>query len=926
MKEPALRLLFLVLIIIQLSIFNFAQTKPEQASQQLEHGKPIERELKGGEIHSYTFQLAKNQRCAINFIQRGINIKVDLYTPNGKHDLTVEHPYDAPRPLRIITDAKRESGIYRIEVRALSGQVIKGRDQIKEVLPLNEQLTQGRYEIKFNIIEISQESDTQEKIKTFAASLVTAKSEEERAELLSKKKELITVKLLYELYDHARRFMIERNYEHGVLISHLSIKLAEQIGDKKEISNALHNFGLLFLGRRDYTQALKYILESVALNESLLQSDLSMFPSDKLYMRAYRYDQFGLPDQFEFPSIRKKWIASQLQMVSWIYLQRNENLKALEFADRSTSLAKEVGSDLIVFQTRMTAGKAYRELNQLAEARKAFEESIAALESLRSSIVGDAFMTFFENLLLPYEPYIDLLMQQHKEQPSAGNDALALQINERGRARALLELLNEARADIRKGVAPELLAYERSLQQQFNERAEKLTRLSSGQHSAEQAALLKKEIDTLNADFRTIEARIRQQSPRYAALTQPQPLKLSEIQQEVLDNRTILLEYALGEKRSYLWAVTKDSIKSYELPQRAEIESIAKRVYALVSDGKLVIDDKAQAEYEREAARLSQMLLAPVATKLQDKRILIVADGALQYLPFGALPSPTAKNKRQPLNVENEIISLPSASTLGLMRRQTEGRSVASKTLAVFADPVFSSTDERLKVLGRNAETTSTKQSSQTKHNLIVERSAREIGVLREGVIQRLPFSRREAESILAIVPTGEKMRGLDFEANRANVLKADISQYRIVHFATHGLLNSEHPELSGVVLSLINEQGQPVDGFLRLNEIYNLKLSADLVVLSACQTALGKEVRGEGLIGLTRGFMYAGSPRVVASLWKVDDVATAELMKLFYEKMMKEKMRPAAALRAAKVEMSKQKRWSAPFYWAAFELQGEWR
>jgi CHAT domain-containing protein len=146
------------------------------------------------------------------------------------------------------------------------------------------------------------------------------------------------------------------------------------------------------------------------------------------------------------------------------------------------------------------------------------------------------------------------------------------------------------------------------------------------------------------------------------------------------------------------------------------------------------------------------------------------------------------------------------------------------------------------------------------------------------------------------------------------------------VHFATHGLLHSEHPELSGIVLSLVNENGQPVDGFLRLNEIYNMNLSADLVVLSACQTALGKEVKGEGLIGLTRGFMYAGSPRVVASLWKVDDVATAEFMKLFYQKMLQEKMRPAAALRAAKVEMRKQKRWSAPFYWAAFELQGEWR
>src|SRR4029077_6353868 len=127
----------------------------------------------------------------------------------------------------------------------------------------------------------------------------------------------------------------------------------------------------------------------------------------------------------------------------------------------------------------------------------------------------------------------------------------------------------------------------------------------------------------------------------------------------------------------------------------------------------------------------------------------------------------------------------------------------------------------------------------------------------------------------------------------------------------------SAHPELSGVVLSLVDRQGKSQDGFLRLHEIYNLKLSADLVVFSACQTGLGQEIRGEGLVGLTRGFMYAGAQRVVASLWKVDDFATAQLMKQFYVGMLKDKLPPAAALRAAQLEMMKDKRWSSPYYWA---------
>ena len=189
-----------------------------------------------------------------------------------------------------------------------------------------------------------------------------------------------------------------------------------------------------------------------------------------------------------------------------------------------------------------------------------------------------------------------------------------------------------------------------------------------------------------------------------------------------------------------------------------------------------------------------------------------------------------------------------------------------------------------------------------------------------------MPYTREEAGAIIAFAQEAQRLEALDFDASRARALSPDIGDYRIVHFATHGLLNSRHPELSGVVLSLVDEHGALQDGFLRLDDIYNMKLGADLVVLSACRTALGKDVKGEGLVGLTRGFMYAGAPRVVASLWDVKDAATAELMKRFYRGMLKEGLRPAAALRAAQISMSQDKRWEAPYYWAGFVLQGEWK
>ncbi len=181
--------------------------------------------------------------------------------------------------------------------------------------------------------------------------------------------------------------------------------------------------------------------------------------------------------------------------------------------------------------------------------------------------------------------------------------------------------------------------------------------------------------------------------------------------------------------------------------------------------------------------------------------------------------------------------------------------------------------------------------------------------------------------AIAELVPEQERKLALGFDASLSTAKNADLQQYRVLHFATHGLIYGAYPQLYGVVLSLVDRQGNQQDGFLRLNEVYNLKLSADLVVLSACQTALGKDIKSEGFVGLARGFMYAGAARVVGSLWKIDDRASAELMKYFYEGMFGQlRLRPAAALRAAQVQMWKQMRWRFPYFWAAFTLQGEWK
>ena len=568
-----------------------------------------------------------------------------------------------------------------------------------------------------------------------------------------------------------------------------------------------------------------------------------------------------------------------------------------------------------------------RDRGNLRDARAHVEEAFTLVESLRTRIASQQLRaSFFASVQQSREFYIDLLMRLHKEDPAVQVDRAAFNASETGRARSLLELLTEANSEIHHGVDPELLQRKSALGQSIAEKADSQVRMLSGKHTDEQATAASKEIATLTSEYEQLEARIRETSPQYAALTQPVPLTLEETQKQVVDADTLLLEYSLGEQRSFVWAITPDSVKTFELPNRSVIEPLARRVYELMTAHNQSVANEtleqrrqrlesAEAEYQKAARNLSQVLLAPAAAELKQKRLLIVSDGVLQFIPFAGLPDPVATDGR-PLIVEHEIVTSPSASVVALLRQDTN-RKPAAKALAVLADPVFSNDDARVSA-ARMAHSVPADKNT----GVDVLRSASESGL---GTLRRLRFSRQEADEIARLVDQS-KLEAVDFAASRKLATSAELGDYRVIHFATHGLINNEHPELSGIVLSLIDEKGQPQNGFLRLYDLYNLKLSADLVVLSACQTALGKEIKGEGLVGLTRGFMYAGAPRVVASLWQIDDRASAEFMKRFYQGMLSQKLRPAAALRAAQVSMQKDKRWNQPHYWAAFTLQGEWR
>lgn len=685
--------------------------------------------------------------------------------------------------------------------------------------------------------------------------------------------------------------------------------ICQKLKDQRAEAHTLKDMGVVFDSLGDGDKALDYFNRALSLGEAA--SD----PRAQAYV---------------------------LNSIGHIYERLGQRRKALDYYKKAIALNRATEDRPAEAQTLHNIARVARDLGDLKEAYDQSKALLSIVETFRAKVASQELRaSYFASAHQHYELYIDILMRLHKQDPTAGYDAAALEASERSRGRVLLDLLNEARADIRQGADPALVQQERDLRQSLNAKAGRQIRLLSGPHTDEQAAAIKKEVSDITSQYEEVLTQMRVASARYANLTQPRASSLSEIQQQLLDPDTLLLEYSLGDERSYLWAVTSISARSYELPGRAKIEGMATRLYrSLTEYGERLSNESPQQkhgsleeasfQYSQAAIELSEMLLESVAPHLATKRLVIVADGALQYVPFAALPDPNdvkqGKQKRQPLMVNHEIINLPSASIFSALRSEINERSLAPKALAVLADPVFEKEDPRVSLKGhtsrKGVDNASTSFGASGRKNQL--RSDDLQGSLR---FQRLPFSSSEARAIANLVPEQERKLALGFDASLSTAKSAELQQYRVLHFATHGLIYGTYPQLYGVVLSLVDRQGNLQDGFLRLNEVYNMKLSADLVVLSACQTALGKDIKGEGLVGLARGFMYAGAARVVASLWKVDDRATAELMKYFYEGLLgQRKLRPAAALQAAQAQMQRQPRWGSPYFWAGFVLQGEWR
>lgn len=669
----------------------------------------------------------------------------------------------------------------------------------------------------------------------------------------------------------------------------------------------------------DYTGAAQQVEEELKLAEGIrsdFAAGLCHEELGKVWLAAGLYEQAHHEFRvaialYERTGNRRPWARAQTFLGQTEYLQGSLDSASVSYG-KALRFFKERKVQDYTNEAALSFGLGKLALRQqkLEEAGNYLQRSIALTELLRENASSKELRSsFLASVHDRYETYVEWLMQRDAKEPGKKFDILAFEASERGRARSLLDSLKDSQRELQKVAQPALLVDEEKLQKEEQRLLDEHARLQSEGAARDIKEKLDAELKQIRTRRETLEAQINSTS-RFNDLMRAVPLGFDEIRKQVTDADTSLLEYSLGDQTSYLWLITPSGMTSHKLPAKSTIEPPVRKLSGLLAKPRL--DAAEELELRDALSEVSALLLGPVAERLTTTRLIIVPDGILQYIPFQILVSPDRPN--EPLVGRHEIINAPSASTLAAVQREAINRQIAPKLLAALGDPVLPSN-----YLAKVAELKSKPAAERGTEDGQDE-------TLDPARLGTLFYARHELNELRKLAPASDMVVYSDFAATRDNLRSLDLRQYRILHFATHGLLDAKQPELSGLVLSLVDRNGRRVNGFVGLADIYNLHAPVDLVVLSACRTALGKEVRGEGLVGLTRGFMYAGASTVVASLWKVDDEATAELMKRFYGNLLQGGMTPAAALRAAQNSIRQEPQWHAPHYWAAFTLQGDYR
>lgn len=712
-----------------------------------------------------------------------------------------------------------------------------------------------------------------------------------------------------------------------------SYEAFDRIGNSEGRSELLTELGQIAVQQGNNVEAMQYFRQSRKIAEAS-NDPISLGVLDlKIGETFYNLQNFSAAEKHfrnalsQYQKIGIKYrIAEVQEKLGMVYEQRTNFSQAKENYLSALEMNRKILSKFAQAQTLFNLARLDYLQNQNDSALKNIKESITLTEFSQGETANSQLKrSYIANVFARYELYTNLLMKMHKLSPDKNFAIEALQTAEKSRARIMLENLSLSEADFTKDADVETVKREKEIRVLLNSKADKLTDLLSNNAEKNETDKISTEIGELEIELEEIKAKLKQQSPIYSAIKNPTPFDIAEFQNNILDENSLLLEFSFGKDESYLWLVSQNEVNSYVLPPREQIETHIEKLREFLKQRDLKKDEtvedfqkrinEIENNYRIESKELSSNLFGQIADKLSNKRLIIVPDGKLHYFPVSALPLPNSETDA-PILLTNETVYEPSAQTLLLLEKSRNQPLNTAKNLLIFSDPIFTGDDVRFSAENKPVENANTETSSANKFRFVESLKS----------LSRLTASKDESDSIINIVGVSNADNFSGFSANREKLLNIKTNNYKIIHFATHGLAIEEHPELSGIVLSRFDEKGQKIDEFFRIHDIYGLNLNADLVVLSACETGIGKEVKGEGLMSLNNAFLQTGAKSVMASLWKVEDNATLELMKTFYGAMVNENLTPPQALRQAQIKLRQNPQYQSPFYWAAFTVQGDFK
>jgi CHAT domain-containing protein len=585
--------------------------------------------------------------------------------------------------------------------------------------------------------------------------------------------------------------------------------------------------------------------------------------------------------------------------LGFIYQGLSDYTQALEYFKKSFFLAEEIGNIEEVSIVLKNMGDVCFMLKNYNKALSYYQKAIARIESVRGDIKNEQFKTgFLEKYSDTYSNTIQCLYELHQQQPAKEFDRMAFTYIEKSKARGLLDLLAESEVDIRQGIDPELLKQEQALEEEYAQANTHLQHILSGPETSidqQLVSALRKDLESIDDQLEDMKFKITRENPRYAEIKYPEPVTITQIQDHLLKEHTLLIEYKVTGDALFACGISSNGFHFIKLDITKE--ELTEKVLALRNCFEVIEDEGLIAG---RAFELYDVLLRPVLNNFDRKEeLLIVPDGILNYLPFETL-IPEEAYTAQGFSAVSFLIN---DYTIRYVQSATVAYNLAKKTSGLTGDRLFAMGDP---VFSQNELMTG---NGYIRSALSDEERDR---------LKRLIYSGEEVKSISGLF--SESSVYLRKEATEERLKISPLENYRYLHLATHGLLNENNPRFSGLVLTLDDDPTE--DGFLLTREIFNLTLNADLVVLSACRTGLGKLVDGEGIVGLTRAWFYAGASSLVVSLWNINDRSTSLLMEAFYKKIQ-EGLDYGRALREAKLTLIGQEVYSHPYYWGGFILMG---